>query len=126
MVCPPFAHWYSLLRLKDWGGLLVYKDVAERHMPPNGTKKAEFSWVQFVAWPIVVLVALFLFRDPIAKFIGRATDTEIKFNKDGISIQAKRSLRENPPDTDRKKDESFKQTLTPVATSAQPSPKDNV
>jgi hypothetical protein len=38
----------------------------------RGTKNQGFPWVQFVVWLIVVLVALFLFRDPIAKFIGNA------------------------------------------------------
>lgn len=91
-------------------------------MRPNGIRNPEFSWVQFVVWPIVVLAALVIFRDSIAKYIGDATDTKIKLGKDGIVIDAKRQLQENPTDNDRKKDEVSKQTPTPVATSVQPSP----
>jgi hypothetical protein len=61
----------------------------------RGTENKDIPWVQFVVWPIVVLLALFIFRGPIAKFIGHATDTDIEFNEHGFSIHAKRSSRAN-------------------------------
>jgi hypothetical protein len=92
-------------------------------MPPRGTKNQDFSWVQFIGWPLVVLVALFLFKGAITKFIGDATDTDIEFNKDGLSIHAKRPSPANQfPENDKEKGESPGHAPTPVATSTQPPP----
>jgi hypothetical protein len=95
-------------------------------MPPKRTSNSHAPWVQFVVWPLVVLVALFIFQGAITRFIGDATDTDIEFNGHGFSIHAKRPSPANQfPENDRDKGESPGHSPTPVATSTQtlePSP----